>query len=70
MQWRMKTDLSDAPEMLAKAVVRRGLKPTQRKQQITQDYYPDLTVKDIQAAIQYAIALVAAEDIYLSAAPT
>ncbi len=32
-------DLSDAPEitpeMFAKAVVRRGLKPTQRKQQVT-----------------------------------
>ncbi|MFQ5398697.1 MAG: DUF433 domain-containing protein [Anaerolineae bacterium] len=37
-------------------------------QEITQDYYPDLTVEDIQAAIQYAIALVASEDIHLSAA--
>ena len=33
--------------------------------QIIQDYYPDLSVEDIRARIQYAIALVAAEDIYL-----
>ena len=33
--------------------------------QIIQDYYPDLNVEDIRACIQYAIALVAAEDIYL-----
>jgi uncharacterized protein (DUF433 family) len=36
---------------------------------IIQDYYPDLTVQDIQACIQYAIALVAAEDIHLTAVP-
>ena len=35
--------------------------------EIIQDYYPDLTVEDIQACIQYAIALVAAEDIHLTA---
>ncbi len=35
--------------------------------QIIQDYYPDLTVEDIRACIQYAIALVAAEDIHLRA---
>ena len=33
--------------------------------QIIQDYYPDLSVEDIRACIQYAIALVAAEDIHL-----
>ena len=33
--------------------------------QIIQDYYPDLNVEDIRACIQYAIALVAAEDINL-----
>ena len=33
--------------------------------QIIQDYYPDLSVEDIRACIQYAIALVAAEDINL-----
>jgi len=37
--------------------------------EIIQDYYPDLTVEDIQACIQYAIALVAAEDIHLTAVP-
>lgn len=37
--------------------------------EIIQDYYPDLTVQDIQACIQYAIALVAAEDIHLTAVP-
>ena len=36
---------------------------------IIQDYYPDLTVDDIHACIQYAIALVAAEDIHLTAVP-
>ena len=33
--------------------------------QIIQGYYPDLSVEDIRACIQYAIALVAAEDINL-----
>ena len=33
--------------------------------QIIQDYYPDLTPEDIRACLQYAIALVAAEDIHL-----
>lgn len=33
---------------------------------IVQDYYPDLAVEDIQACIQYAIALIAAEDIHLA----
>jgi uncharacterized protein (DUF433 family) len=32
---------------------------------IIEDYYPDLTVEDIKACLQYAIALVAAEDIHL-----
>jgi len=34
--------------------------------QITQDYYPDLKKEDIHACLQYAIALVAAEDIHIS----
>jgi uncharacterized protein (DUF433 family) len=34
--------------------------------QIIQDYYPDLKVEDIHACLQYAIALVAAEDIHIS----
>jgi uncharacterized protein (DUF433 family) len=37
--------------------------------EIIQDYYPDLAVEDIHACIQYAIALVAAEDIHLAAVP-
>lgn len=35
---------------------------------IIQDYYPDLKVADIRACLQYAIALVAAEDVHLTAA--
>lgn len=35
--------------------------------EIIQDYYPDLTVEDIHACIEYAIALVAAEDVHLTA---
>lgn len=38
-------------------------------EQIIRDYYPDITTKDIQACIQYAIALVAAEEIHLAAVP-
>jgi uncharacterized protein (DUF433 family) len=34
---------------------------------ITQDYYPDLTVEDVRACIRYAIAIVAAEEIHLKA---
>ena len=33
---------------------------------IIHDYYPDLKVDDIRACLQYAIALVSAEDIHLS----
>lgn len=34
--------------------------------QIIKDYYPDLKKEDISACLQYAIALVAAEDIHIS----
>lgn len=34
--------------------------------QIIRDYYPDLKKEDIRACLQYAIALVAAEDIHIS----
>jgi uncharacterized protein (DUF433 family) len=34
--------------------------------EIIRDYYPDITVEDIRACVRYAIALVAAEDIYLT----
>jgi len=37
--------------------------------EIIQDYYPDLITEDIHACIQYAIELVAAEDIHLAAVP-
>lgn len=37
-------------------------------EQIKQDYYPDLSSEDIHACIEYAIALVAAEDIQLALA--
>lgn len=37
--------------------------------EIIQDYYPDLAPEDIHACIQYAIALVAAEDIHIKATP-
>ena len=45
-------------------LVREGLSFSQ----IIADYYPDLTVEDIQACIQYAIDSVTLEDIHL--APT
>lgn len=35
--------------------------------EVIQEYYPDLEVEDIRACLQYAIALVAAEDIHISA---
>jgi len=35
---------------------------------IIQDYYPDLKIEDIKAYLQYAIALIAAEDINLVSA--
>ncbi|MBI2917806.1 MAG: DUF433 domain-containing protein [Chloroflexi bacterium] len=38
--------------------------------EIIKDYYPDLTEEDIRACIQYAIALVAAQDIHLASTPT
>jgi len=36
--------------------------------EIIQNYYPNLQVEDIRACLRYAIALVAAEDIHLTAA--
>ena len=37
--------------------------------EVIQDYYPDLTVEDIRACLQYAIAVIAAEEIHLQAVP-
>lgn len=34
-------------------------------QEIIKDYYPDLQIEDIRACLEYAIALVSAEDIHL-----
>ena len=35
---------------------------------IIKDYYPDLQVEDIQACVQYALDVLAAEDIHISSA--
>ena len=37
--------------------------------EITKDYYPDLAPEDIRACIQYAIDVLAAEDIHLATMP-
>ncbi|MBU4271731.1 MAG: DUF433 domain-containing protein [Planctomycetes bacterium] len=37
-------------------------------EKIIEDYYPELTLEDIHACIRYAIALVAAEEVHLTAA--
>ncbi len=37
--------------------------------EIVRDYYPDLSPEDIQACLQYAIDVLAVEDIHLSTAP-
>ena len=44
-------------------LVRKGLSFAE----IIQDYYSDLDVKDIRACIQYAIDVIAAEDIHIAA---
>lgn len=46
-------------------LVREGLPFTQ----IIQDYYPDLQVEDIRACIQYAIEVIAVEDIHVAMVP-
>jgi len=46
-------------------LVREGLSFTE----IIQDYYPDLEIEDIRACIQYALDVVAAEDIHIAAVP-
>jgi len=37
---------------------------------IIRDYYPDLQLEDIRACVQYAIDIIAAEDIHISTAAT
>jgi uncharacterized protein (DUF433 family) len=36
--------------------------------EIARDYYPDLAIDDIRACVQYAIDVIAAEDISIAAA--
>ena len=38
-------------------------------EQVIRDYYPDLTIEDTRACIGHAIALVASEDVHLTAVP-
>ena len=38
-------------------------------EKIIQNYYPDLQIEDIRACIQYAMEIVAAEDIHIVAVP-
>lgn len=38
-------------------------------EQIVRDYYPDLTAEDIQACIQFAMDIVAVEDVHIELAP-
>jgi len=37
--------------------------------QIVRDYYPDLAIEDIQACIQYAMDIVAVEDVHIDLVP-
>ena len=46
-------------------LVREGLSFSQ----IIQDYYPDLQVEDIRACVQYAIEVLAVEDLHITIAP-
>ena len=45
-------------------LVREGLS----FEEIIEDYYPDLEIEDIQACLQYAIDVIAAEDIHIATA--
>lgn len=46
-------------------LVREGLS----FQQIIRDYYPDLQVEDVRACVQYAIEVLAVEDLHITIAP-
>ncbi|MCE7858791.1 MAG: DUF433 domain-containing protein [Chloroflexi bacterium CFX2] len=39
-------------------------------EQINKDYYPDLTEEDIQACLQYAIALIGSGEVRISSSST
>jgi uncharacterized protein (DUF433 family) len=46
-------------------LVREGLS----FEDIVRDYYPDLQIEDVRACVQYAMDVVAAEDIHISVHP-
>jgi uncharacterized protein (DUF433 family) len=46
-------------------LVREGLSFSE----IVHDYYPDLEIDDVRACVQYAIDVVAVEDIHLATTP-
>jgi len=36
---------------------------------IARDYYPDLTVEDVQACVEYAVNLIKSEEVHLAPTP-
>ena len=50
------------PVMDVLEVVREGIS----FEQIIRDYYPDLEIEDLRACVQYAMEVVAAEDIHVT----
>jgi len=52
------------PVMNVLELVREGM----TFEQIIQDYYPDLEREDVRACIQYAMEIVASEDIHVTVA--
>jgi uncharacterized protein (DUF433 family) len=38
-------------------------------EQIIRDYYPDLQIEDVRACLQYAIDVIAAEEIHITSVP-
>ncbi len=51
-----------------KTTSRSGVDPNVGFDQITRDYYPDLQPADLRACVQYAMDVLAAEDIHLATA--
>jgi uncharacterized protein (DUF433 family) len=37
---------------------------------IVRDYYPDLTVDDVKACVEYAVDLIKSEDVHVASVPT
>jgi uncharacterized protein (DUF433 family) len=50
------------PVMDVLELIREGLS----FEQITHDYYPDLQVEDLRACVQYAMEVVASEDLHVT----